>query len=328
MTSLPDFRNGQVVVHVSGGSGERLRFRNDNLVVEDKGGKILLQRPCRRIFALLAIGETSVTSVLAEKSGKFGFPIILLGRNMRPLGSFRNQADGNVLLRKAQYGISPERSLGIAKRLVGTKIRNQAALLGSARYVPESSREAISALRSLDVEGAPDPDALRGIEGTASRIFFGEHFRNLGWVRREPRKRPDPCNLLLDIGYSYLFNFVSALLSLYGFDLYCGVFHTFFHRRMSLVCDIVEPFRCVVDRRVRKMHTLGQISKGDFFRNGDRTELSRNACGKYARLFLGDILARKDDMFLFCRDYYRWFVRERPFSEFPGFSAEAGRCTW
>ena len=38
MMSLPDFRYKQVIVHVAGGSGERLRFLADNIVLEDKEG--------------------------------------------------------------------------------------------------------------------------------------------------------------------------------------------------------------------------------------------------------------------------------------------------
>lgn len=35
MMSFPDFQYKQVIVHVAGGSGERLRFLADNVVIED-----------------------------------------------------------------------------------------------------------------------------------------------------------------------------------------------------------------------------------------------------------------------------------------------------
>ena len=49
--SLPDFQYKQVIVHVAGGSGERLRFLADNVVIEDRDKKCILRHSCHRIFA-------------------------------------------------------------------------------------------------------------------------------------------------------------------------------------------------------------------------------------------------------------------------------------
>jgi CRISPR-associated protein Cas1 len=159
-----------------------------------------------------------------------------------------------------------------------------------------------------------------GMEGNASRVFFSAWFRALGWTRRAPRCKPDIPNVLLDIGYTHLFHFVEALLSLYGFDLYCGVHHTFFYQRKSLVCDLVEPFRCIIGRRVRKAHNLGQITPDDFFQKDGQWHLVYKDQDKYVRLFLKDILGEKQKIFLFCQSYYRWFMRDRPMDLFPVYS--------
>ena len=55
----------------------------------------------------------------------------------------------------------------------------------------------------------------------------------------------------MDIGYTYLFNFIDALLRLYGFDTYLGFYHKEFYQRKSLVCDVVEPFRCIIDKNTK-----------------------------------------------------------------------------
>ena len=159
-----------------------------------------------------------------------------------------------------------------------------------------------------------------GLEGNASRVFFAAYFRSLGWTRREPRCKRDVCNLLLDIGYTFVFQFVEALLSLYGFDLYCGVLHTLFYQRKSLVCDIVEPFRAIIDQRLRKAHNLGQIDPGDFFNDHGRYGLKWENQGKYTRLFLKDILERKEEIFKFVQAYYRWFMRGNDNAPFPQFT--------
>ena len=293
-------------------------------MIEDREGNVLVQHSCHRLFALFIIGEISLTSVLIKQCVSFGFPIVLLGRNMRPVANIRCSAEGNTLLRKKQYCIAHERQLRIAKELVRQKIANQMQLIRDLRYLSESDKTTLAMMESFDVEAAGNTKELMGIEGSASRVFFAAYFRQLGWTRREPRCRPDICNFLLDIGYTYLFQFIAAMLSLYGFDLYCGILHSFFYQRMSLVCDIVEPFRCIVDRRVRKSHNLGQIKETDFFIYNGRLNLEWENQAKYIQLFFKDILSNKESIFLFCQRYYRWFVREKPFTEFPAFKIGEG----
>ena len=324
MMSLPDFRYKQIVVHIACGRGERLKFRKDNIVIEDRDGNVLVQHSCHRLFALFIIGEISLTSVLVRQCVSFGFPIVLLGHNMRPIANIRCGAEGNTLLRKKQYCIAPEKQLMIAKELVRQKIANQMQLIRDLRYLSEADKSALTMMESFDVEVAGSTKELMGVEGSASRVFFAAYFRQLGWTRREPRCRPDFCNFLLDIGYTYLFQFVAAMLSLYGFDLYCGVLHSFFYQRMSLVCDIVEPFRCIVDRRVRKAHNLGQIKESDFFMYNGRLNLEWEKQAKYVQLFFKDILSEKESIFLFCQRYYRWFAREMPITGFPVFKIGEG----
>lgn len=318
MLTLPDFRYKQVIVHIAGGSGECIRFRADNLIVEDRDGKVLLQHSCHRLFALFIVGNASLTSGILQKSAEFAFPIVLMNRNLRVVTRINSAADGNTLLRARQYSADCPR-LEIAKRLVAQKIANQTALLQDLRYRADEDNAAIDFIRSIPVSAAADPRELMGMEGLASRAFFSAYFRQLGWCRREPRCKRDPANLLLDIGYTYLFNFIEAMLGIYGFDVYCGVLHTLFYHRKSLVCDIVEPFRCIIDRRLRKAHNLGQICADDFeLRQGAYVLRWKNQ-EKYTRLFLKDILERKEDIFRFCQKYYRRFAQGKILEDFPIF---------
>lgn len=318
MMSWPDFAYKQIIVHQIKNRGEKIRFHADNIVILDAEGKVLLQHTCHRLFALFIIGEISMTSVLLKNSVKYGFPIVLMNCGLRVVAKFNCAAEGNTLLRRRQYEVG-ERALTIAKELIRQKIANQMALIKELRRLSADNLAAINYLRSIDVNCADDIHALMGIEGNASRVFFESYFSPLGWKRREPRCKRDIYNVLLDIGYTFIFQFVESMLSLYGFDLYCGVLHTFFYQRKSLVCDMVEPFRCIVDQRIRKAHNLGQIDEDDFsFRNGMYMLEWRNQ-EKYTRLFLKDILSRKEEIFKYCQQYYRWFMREGTMGAFPVF---------
>lgn len=318
MMSWPDFAYKQIIVHQIKGQGEKIRFRADNIVILDSDGNVILQHTCHRLFALFIIGEISMTSVLLRNAVKYGFPIVLMTGSLRVGAKFNCAAEGNTLLRRRQYE-SGERSLVVAKELIRQKIANQMTLIKELRRLSADNIAAINYLKSIDVDCASNRQELMGLEGNASRVFFSSYFSPLGWRRREPRCKRDIYNVLLDIGYTFIFQFVEAMLSLYGFDLYCGVLHTFFFQRKSLVCDIVEPFRCIIDQRIRKAHNLGQIDEKDFFfRNGMFMLEWRNQ-DKYARLFLKDILSHKEEIFKFCQQFYRWFMRDGAVSEFPVF---------
>lgn len=320
MLSLPDFKYKQIIVHITHTHNEKLCFRSDNIVILDEEGEVKLQHTCHRIFALFIIGEISLTSILIKHCIQYHFPIILMNRNFKIVAKFNCETEGNTLLRQRQYLLSSTEKLDISKQLIQQKINNQINLLNMLRYKSKDDKNTISFLKKLDITQAEDSYELMGIEGTASKYFFKSYYHALKWRRREPRCKQDITNLLLDIGYTWLFQFIEAMLSLYGFDLYCGVLHTFFYQRKSLVCDIIEPFRCIIDNRVRKAHNLKQIREDDFFIKNHQYYLKYEAQTKYTSLFLKDILEHKTEIFKFCQSYYRWMSQQKDISDFPVFS--------
>lgn len=318
MMSRPDFLYKQVIFY-SVLQNEKLSFRADNLVITDSGGKVKLQHSCHKTFALFIIGNITLTSVLLKKAKFYGFPVFLLNHNLRLDAVIGNSAEGNTLLRRKQYSeqIPP---MVIARRLIALKIQNQAALLRKNRPPSRWDKAVADVLNNLSQVLPEQRDLLMGKEGAASKLFFRIYFKNIKWKRRAPRCKEDIPNLLLDIGYTCLFNFMECLLAMYGFDLYCGVLHTFFYHRKSLVCDLVEPFRCIIDHRLRKAFALSQINQDDFYFDRDHWELKYQSQAHYIRLFMKDIMEYKEKMFIFVRQYYLWFMKENPDTEkFPDF---------
>lgn len=51
---------------------------------------------------------------------------------------------------------------------------------------------------------------------------------------------------------------------MFGFDVYAGVYHRLWFNRKSLICDLVEPFRCIIDRTVRTAYNRKQFTTKDF----------------------------------------------------------------
>ena len=70
MLSSQDFQKKQISF-VFFNQGEKLAFSNDNFLIKTEDGKIKFQCTCYRLFAVFAVGNFSVTSVLIQKSKQF-----------------------------------------------------------------------------------------------------------------------------------------------------------------------------------------------------------------------------------------------------------------
>ncbi len=107
------------------------------------------------------------------------------------------------------------------------------------------------------------------------------------------------------------------MLNIYGFDTYCGVLHKQFYMRKSLSCDLIEPFRIIVDIQVRKSVNLKQFVKEDFEINNLSYRLKWDCNKKYVSILLSAILEHKNEIFIYIQSYYRAFIKSKRTEEFP-----------
>ena len=303
-------------IFLSSIDGEKLSFRNDNVVILDKEGKIKHQSTCYRLLAIFIVGHISITTGLIERSKKFGFAIVLMTSNFRPYQVISSLAEANVQLRKNQYEYS---QLGCAKKLIRNKINNQRKQLMGIRQKNESQNQAIEHVDEYlkGVDSATNIRQLMGIEGNVARVYFKAYFDNVEWNGRFPRVKNDMVNALLDIGYTLLFNFIDVLLAVFGFDRYCGFCHTQFYMRKSLTCDVVEPFRCEIDKQVKKGINLGQFKTEDFEIVNNKWLLKIKKNADYIKALVPAILNIKKDIYLYVRELYRAFMRKEYENAFP-----------
>jgi CRISPR-associated protein Cas1 len=315
MLSLPDFREKSIVVSFPS-EGQAISFKNDNLIIKDGDGNTILQSSCHRIFSLIVVGGTTLTTGIIDRSKKFGFSIYLMSYGLKPVGVWNSSAEGNFLLRQKQYLYSDTE---IALHLVKNKIQNQIALLKSVRFKTNRVKDAIISLETYKEKSEKNLKSILGMEGISSRVFFQAWFEEMDWKGRKPRSKIDMTNAIMDIGYTYLFYFLEAMLNLYGFDIYKGVYHQNFYQRKSLVCDLVEPFRCIIDRRIKSAYGLNQIQEKDFTHNRGQWFLKIDQNKKYSQWIVQDILKYKEPIFQYVQEYYRAFMRNKPIEEFPVF---------
>ncbi len=315
MLSLPDFMEKKMVIFYSS-AGQKISSRNDNLLIKGEEGKVLLQQTCHRIFSLWIVGHTTLTSGLLQRSKKFGFSVFLMSITGRTYGVWNSALEGNFLLRKKQYDYE---GLNLARYVVRNKILNQALLLSNIRKKTRAQKEAVKILRQYRKQASSinGLKPLLGLEGAASRLYFANWFTFSSWQGRRPRTKHDPLNVLLDMGYTYLFYFIESMLNLYGFDLYKGFYHRNFYHRKSLVCDLVEPFRCLIDKQVKRAHGLGQFREADFIKTRNGYMLPYDKSKSYMKWLMSPIMVNKEAVFSYIQSYYRAFMRNKPISDYP-----------
>lgn len=316
MLTLPDFKEKQIlIIQPTKDEDYKLKFWNSNLrlMVE---GKAVNQLSCYKIFAIFIVGDLTFTSQLLRQCSEFGISIVFMKRNFEVYALLGAVAEGNYLLRMKQYSLGAVQQVHMAKKVVANKIWNQIALLEETKKLQKP--KALFKEQAKKVEGIEEYRSLLGFEGTMSKVFFQQYYEPLGWYRRMPRAKIDYINVLLDIGYTLLFNFVDALLRLYGFDTYKGFYHQLFFQRKSLTCDIVEPFRCIIDKAILKGKNLGQIKEEDFERYKGQVRLPYNKQAPYMKLFLSAILEEKEEIFTYVRDFY--FAVLNDTGEYPFYS--------
>lgn len=315
MLDINDFNKKQIIFMFAN-RGDSVQFRNDNILIRDAEKKIKLQVTCYRVILLVIVGHTTITTGLIQRCRKFGFKIALMTPGFRLYQIIGNDYEGNTLLHLHQYQYD---SLGIAKHLTHNKLYNQRQLLMEIRSKTAMQKSAIKYIDAyLDtLDECTSLEQLMGYEGSAAKVYFENYFDNVEWKGRKPRIKNDMINAILDLGYSMLFTFVELLLSLYGFDLYYGVMHRCFYMRKSLVCDLVEPFRILIDKQTKKSIALRQFKEEDFNIRNFRYELKWEKSPDYVMIFLEAILCEKEEIFRYIRDYYRCFMKQKDASEFP-----------
>lgn len=317
--STRDFEFKQIAF-VFTDEGEKISFKNDNIVITDADGNIKHQSTCYRLFILFICGNYCLTTGLLERSKKFGFSIVFMTPNLRVTAMLPSKAEGNVLLRKKQYEYDKTE---IASHVISNKIHNQCALLKKKRQKSEEEKEVIKKLEQFEndvLKSDLSGQEIMGIEGISAKLYFKSLFTDYNWKSRQPRTKCDMTNTLMDIGYTILFNIVNALLEMYGFDVYAGILHTQFFHRKSLVCDLEEPFRPIVDAAILKALNLGQVSEKDFWKNQNQYILPWKNSKKYVEVILNAIMEYKNEIFIYLQSYYRAFMRNRAIKDFPVFN--------
>jgi CRISPR-associated protein Cas1 len=230
-----------------------------------------------------------VTSILMSKGSaistdavilamKNNIDIIVFERDGMPVGRFWHSKPGSTSkIRKQQLEASMnETGVYWIKVWLTGKLDNQIELLkrlknhrpANADLIQEKI-DGISSLKAKMKELKGDKvdlmdDTLRGLEGTAGRIYFqllssllAERYQFAG---RSFRPAQDPYNAFLNYAYGVLYSRVEKVLVIAGLDPYVGFMHRDDYNMKSMVFDFIEPYRTYADEVVFKLFSAKKVS--------------------------------------------------------------------
>jgi len=169
--------------------------------------------------------------------------------------------------------------LGIARRLIASKLRNYAALADadpggrpSLPGVPPVAPDVDSgkALRDLADRAlaASSLESLLGIEGAGAARWYGRlRTRIPPWCRFERRVAPDaedPFNIMLNMAQTALYRQQIVAIRSAGLLPSLGLLHELRPGHAALASDLQEPFRHLMDRAA--IHAVRTLQPKDFRR--------------------------------------------------------------
>ena len=142
---------------------------------------------------------------------------------------------------KAQIAWKEDFKGAVWADIVAEKIRKQADFLEELDKLNESSL-----LRSYLSQIEPHDATNR--EGHAAKVYFNALF-GMDFTRSEE----NTVNAALNYGYSIILSAFNREIVAHGYLTQLGIFHDNMFNHFNLSCDLMEPFRVLVDRKVKSM---------------------------------------------------------------------------
>ena len=214
------------------------------------GFMVVRAEETKRIFldeiAVLLIENpaVSLTGCLLEALTEKKIRVIFCDARRTPnaeLVPYYNSYDSSRKI-KAQIAWTSDLKGTVWADIVAEKIRKQADFLDEL----DRSGEA-ALLRSYLFQIEPHDATNR--EGHAAKVYFNALF-GMDFTRSEE----NITNAALNYGYSIILSAFNREIVAHGYLTQLGIFHDNMFNHFNLSCDLMEPFRVLIDRKVKKMN--------------------------------------------------------------------------
>lgn len=291
-----------------------------------RNGKPIQTIPLRRLSEIIVMGKAAFSTAVLRKCVERNIPFtITLGSGyyittVKP--DSKNYYGLAHVHAQRYFSLNDHENLAIAKEIASIKVQN-AITLFRQKYIAGNNK-IISSLNQTvpKIEQAANLNQVRGAEGMAARVYYqginilidNQKFH----IRKRQRKKPDPINSLLNLGYYLLYGRINATIRALGLNPYLGFLHSPGDSYESLVADLQELFRARIDRFVIRLINLRIIDIKDFKDTGRGSYLKPEAKKRFLHHFEREMektsgqekLPLRDQIHYQCLILKKWVVEE------------------
>ena len=247
-------------------------------------GKVCRFRPRRIPYTSIIIdGHSGYVSLQAfHWLSKHNIPLFIMNFDGTVISSVLPPIPIKADLRTAQIQVANDakRKFAIARALVQAKLARSLQVLdwmGERYDIPKDVR--ITRLESSKLTRAFTVSDLRVVEGRVAKRYW-EAFAKVmpeqldfhgRMTSSHQNNASDPVNVALNYGYGFLEGECRCAINVVGLEPSVGFLHDFssYQTKQSLVYDLQEPFRWIVDLTVIKAFESGQLDLPHFYFTGD-----------------------------------------------------------
>ena len=345
---LRKFMSQQKDTLVCGGFGERLAVKNKCLMIYRGAQEPIELYPdshgVKTIIYLLLVGTISLPALRWIQREKIQLLVI---NEFGETTLMSSEETKNHALRARQYSLPEEEQLAYARYLLKQKIEAQAQTLekhttslnnttflahdmraNAAWYnLPDNLQEQANHLHE------PIRKRYMQIEAIAADLYF-DAWKSISikWQKKQQARVPHywhefharrdygkknahhahhPINALLNFAYGLLSARLEMACKVAGLEIDLGILHSMKERRASLICDLIEPLRGMIDDIVLSYVEKYTLSLGDFIteENG-RVKLAVD----FAKLFAAHVSKAIDNQAIHTviQEYCDFLLAEKP----------------
>lgn len=291
-----------------------LYINHQGAVVGKKGGRLVARHdgadvasaPMGLVSRVVAFGNVGFTTPALQALLVDEIPVVLLRCDGRVYGRVEPEGTRDAAVRHAQLAAqhSPAK-LALARGFVSGRLRSARRLLtrrGANADEPLASelrrRAALVGTYERQVAEVDSVQALRGIEGTAARCYFGGLRRAVNGYgvpfNGRRRESPDVMNAMLNYGSAVLREQVRSAVIEVGLDPNLGFLHESYKARPALVFDLMEEWRApLLERPVLSLIGLGVLN-ADSLESSTQPRLTREARRAFIERFHATLDAPRD----------------------------------
>ncbi|MBN2009051.1 CRISPR-associated endonuclease Cas1 [candidate division KSB1 bacterium] len=234
-----------------------------------------------KIDSIMVTTGASLSTDAIELAMQHNIDLVFLDGFGNPYARvWQSKLGSTTLIRRKQLELAEtEQGLALVIGWIKQKLDNQMEFLQElARhrepqqdYLSECCNKIATSGQKLDTLNGTIEDKrhdILGIEGSSGRTYFTalselipKRFQFNG-RSRQPAK--DEFNAMLNYSYGILYSLVEKACIIAGLDPYVGFLHTDNYNKMSLVFDLIEPYRAIGDQTVFYLFSKRQVKKEYF----------------------------------------------------------------